>query len=177
MRSLIPGCFTSAVVRTEGGELEAQLSKGGHWQVRVRLAGESSWRLLCVGSLDGRVLAPSPQEADAAPVRIGPLEVDLAHRLVRVEGVDQELRAREFDLLAVLASEPGRVFTKDELLREIWGHPEGASTRTIDSHVSNIRCKLREAGIEGFIVNYRGMGYRFCEGIAHSPPVPTKLAR
>lgn len=168
MKSLVPGRFTTAVVRTGDGELEAQLSEGGHWQVKVRSAGEAEWRLLCVGHLDGRVLAPSPTEAQAA-VRIGPLSIDFERRRVEVDGVDQELRAREFDLLAMLASEPGRLFTKDELLFKVWGHPEGASTRTIDSHVSKIRCKLRQAGVEGFIVNYRGWGYKLCEGVAIRP--------
>ncbi|HXR30643.1 MAG TPA: helix-turn-helix domain-containing protein [Solirubrobacterales bacterium] len=75
----------------------------------------------------------------------------------------------KFDLLAMLASEPGRLFTKDELLFKVWGHPEGASTRTIDSRVSSIRCKLRRAGVEGFIVNYRGWGYKLCEGVSIKP--------
>lgn len=168
MKSLVPGQFTSAAIRNAGGELEAQLSEGGNWQVKVRLAGENEWRLLCVGHLDGRVLAPSMPGTEQTPVRIGPLSIDFVRRRVRVDGVDPNLTAREFDLLALLASEPGRVYTKDELLRDIWGHPEGASTRTIDSHVSSVRCKLRQAGVEGFIVNYRGTGYKFCEGIAIS---------
>jgi DNA-binding response OmpR family regulator len=166
VRSLVPGRFTSAVVRAEGGELEAQLSEGGHWQVKVRSAGEPEWRLLCVGHLDGRVLAPAPPAEAHAPVRVGPLSIDLVRRRVEVDGVDPNLRAREFDLLALLASEPGRLFRKEELLREVWGHPEGASTRTLESHVTGIRCKLRRIGLEGFIVNYRGVGYKLCEGVA-----------
>lgn len=75
MRSLIPGRVASAVVRTDGGELEARLSDGGHWQIQVRSAGEAEWRLLCVGYLDGQVLAPSPSEPPA-PINIGPLSFD-----------------------------------------------------------------------------------------------------
>lgn len=168
MKSLVPGRFTTAVVRTTDGELEAQLSEGGHWQIKVRASGEEEWRLLCVGHLDGRVLAPSPTLATETqtPVKIGPLSIDWVARRVAVEGTDQDLSPREFDLLALLASEPGRLFSRDELLREVWGHQEGATTRTIDSHVSSIRCKLRRSGVEGFIVNYRGHGYKFCEGMA-----------
>ena len=163
MRSLVPGRFTSALVRTDTGELEARLSDGGLWQVKVRAASEAEWRLLCVGHLDGRVLAPSPADPPA-PITIGPLSFDFARRRVAVEGVDQPLRPREFDLLALLASEPDRLFTKDELLREIWEYPEGVSTRTLESHVTNTRRKLRQAGVHGFIVNYRGVGYKLCDG-------------
>jgi DNA-binding response OmpR family regulator len=168
MKSLVPGCFTTAVVRTTEGELEAQLSEGGHWQVKVRSSGENEWRLLCVGHLDGRVLAPSATLAPETqePVKIGPLSVDFVRRQVTADGTDPDLSPREFDLLALLASEPGRLFSKDEMLREVWGHPEGAITRTIEYHVSSIRRKLRSCGIEGFIVNYRGHGYKFCEGVA-----------
>lgn len=161
LRSLVPGRFTSALVRTDAGELEARLSDGGLWQVKVRSAGEAEWRLLCVGHLDGRVLAPSPAEPPA-PIKVGPLSFDFARRRVAVEGVDQPLRPREFDLLAMLASEPNRLFTKEELLREVWEYPEGVSTRTLESHVTNTRRKLRQAGVQGFIVNHRGVGYKLC---------------
>ena len=168
MKSLVPGQFTTATVRAGGGELEAQLSQGGNCQIKVRLANEPEWRLLCVGHLDGRVLAPAAPAEPEANVRIGPLSVDFVRRRVEIKGAEQSLRAREFDLLAVLPSEPGRLFTKDELLMQVWGHPEGASrsTRTLDSHISRLRCKLREAGIRGFLINYRGVGFKLCEGVA-----------
>lgn len=165
MRSLVPGRFASAIVRTDGGELEARLSDGGNWQIKVRWADEAEWRLLCMGHLDGRALAPSPPEPPAA-IKLGRLSFDFVRRRVAVDGVDQPLRPREFDLLALLASEPDRLFTKDELLREVWEYPEGVSTRTLETHVSNARCKLRRAGVEGLIVNFRGVGYKFCEGAA-----------
>jgi DNA-binding response OmpR family regulator len=166
-RSLVPGRFNSAVVRADLGELEARLSDGGHWQVKVRAVGEAEWRLLCVGDLGGQVLAPTPPDPPAT-INIGPLSIDFVRRRVAVEGVDQPLRPREFDLLALLAAEPTRLFTKEEILCEVWGYPEGAgaSTRTIESHISAARCKLRQAGVEGIIVNYRGVGYKFCDGAA-----------
>lgn len=124
MKSLVPGRFTTAVVRTGDGELEAQLSEGGHWQVKVRSAGEAEWCLLCVGHLDGRVLAPSPTEAQAA-VKIGPLSIDFERRRVEVDGVDQELRAREFDLLAMLASEPRPAVHEGRAAAQGLGTPGG----------------------------------------------------
>jgi hypothetical protein len=69
MKSLVPGQFTTATVRAGGGELEAQLSQGGNWQIKVRLANEPEWRLLCVGHLDGRVLAPATPAEPEANVR------------------------------------------------------------------------------------------------------------
>jgi HAD superfamily hydrolase (TIGR01509 family) len=117
-RSLVPGRFASAVVRTDGGELEARLSDGGNWQIKVRWADEAEWRLLCMGHLDGRALAPSPPEPPA-PINIGPFSFDFVRRRVAIEGVDQPLRPREFDLLSLLAAEPDRLFTKKELGRKL----------------------------------------------------------
>lgn len=169
MRSLIPGRFASAIVRIEEGELEAQLSEGGSWQVRVRSGEESGWRLLCTGDLAGRVLAPVPREEETQ-LAIGPIAINFAARRVIVGDVEQSLTSREFDLLAMLASEPHRLFTTQELLREVWGYPAGCHTRTLRNHVSRIRCKLRRAGAEGFIVNYQALGYKFCESVPVASP-------
>jgi DNA-binding response OmpR family regulator len=65
-------------------------------------------------------------------------------------------------LIALLATDPGRVFTKQELMREIWGSEGGGATRTLDSHASRARNKLRRAGAEGFIVNCWRVGYSLC---------------
>jgi DNA-binding response OmpR family regulator len=67
-----------------------------------------------LGYLDGQVLAPS-LPGPPAPINIGPLSFDFVRRRVAVKGVDQPLRPRELDLLARLASEPDRLFTKEEL--------------------------------------------------------------
>ncbi|HET8956170.1 MAG TPA: winged helix-turn-helix domain-containing protein [Solirubrobacterales bacterium] len=164
MRSLVPGRFASAIICGERGELQTQLSDGGNWQVRVRSAGETDWRLLCSGDLDGRVLAPAPDGPPGA-VTIGPLSIDFAGRCVQVRGADCKLGQRQFDLLAYLAHEPVRVATKAELLREVWGHPEAARTRTLEACASRLRTMLREAGAEGFIINSKGVGYRLCQAV------------
>lgn len=70
------------------------------------------------------------------------------------------LAAREFELVALLATEPDRVFTKKELMRELWGSRGRGSLRTLDSHASRVRCRLREAGAPGFIANCHGRGYK-----------------
>jgi DNA-binding response OmpR family regulator len=73
------------------------------------------------------------------------------------------LSAKEFELLAWLAPEPYRVFTKEELLREVWGFRALGRTRTLESHASRLRKKLRLAGGDRLIVNVWGVGYRLLE--------------
>jgi DNA-binding response OmpR family regulator len=91
-------------------------------------------------------------------IKAGPLEIDLRSRSVMLDGRRINLTGKEFSLLAQLARDPGRVFTKRELLTAVWGHPDGGSTRTLDSHVCRLRRKL---GAERcMIVNVWGTGYR-----------------
>ena len=162
LRRLDPGQFTSARVCTDAGHVEVSLSDGGNWQLRARLLGELDWHFVCSGDLDGRVFV-APVEGEA-PIRLGPLRLDLAARRAEVRGAGVSLTEREFDLLAALASDPGRVFTKEELLRDIWGRADRGGIRTLDSHASRVRTKLRGAGAEGFIVNYWRIGYRLASG-------------
>ncbi len=157
---LVPGRFSSAAIGIGDGELELRLSDGGNWQVKVRSTDEEDWRLLCRGHVDGSIFEASTP-ASPKPVIVGPLRVDPAARRVEVRGAEVRLTAHEFDVIAMLATDPQRVFTKDELQREIWGG-RGA-TRTLDSHVSRARVKLRKAGAEGFIVNCWKVGYRLCD--------------
>ncbi len=94
--------------------------------------------------------------------RVGALEVDTRTRDVRVHGEPVELSAKEFSLLRTLAADPTRVFTKDELLRDVWGFVSRGSTRTLDSHACRLRRKLGVGG-ERFVVNVWGVGYRLVE--------------
>ena len=97
------------------------------------------------------------------PVRIGPLSVDTATREVRVDDREVSLANKEFELLRALAAEPQRVFTKEELLRNVWGFQSLGRTRTLDSHASRLRRKLDpERG--RFVINCWGVGYRLVEG-------------
>lgn len=100
--------------------------------------------------------------ARQGPTRIGELRLDLATRTVEVAGRPVALANKEFELLRVLSREPQRVFTKDELLQEIWGYRSSARTRTLDSHASRLRRKLDPGG--RFVVNCWGVGYRLVEG-------------
>jgi DNA-binding response OmpR family regulator len=93
----------------------------------------------------------------------GDVVVDRRTRLVHVRGAPVQLAGREFELAAMLAREPRRVFTKDELLRDVWGFRSAGRTRTLDSHASRLRRKLRLAEDDRFVVNVWGVGYRLLD--------------
>jgi DNA-binding response OmpR family regulator len=118
--------------------------------------------------LRGRVAALL-RRADHRPargrLRAGPLEVDPPSREVLLHGARVALSQKEFALLRTLASEPGRVFTKEELLRSIWGYRSIGSTRTLDSHACRLRHKLGVYG-DRFVVNVWGVGYRLVDAPA-----------
>src|SRR5690348_8456622 len=90
----------------------------------------------------------------------GPVAIDRATRRVTVHGFPVAMAAKEFELLAKLASDPTRVFTKEELLREVWGFVALGRTRTLDSHASRLRRKLALAGADDCVLNVWGVGYR-----------------
>src|ERR671931_540218 len=90
----------------------------------------------------------------------GPIALDRATRRVTVSGYPLALAAKEFELLAKLATDPTRVFTKEELLREVWGFVALGRTRTLDSHASRLRRKLALAGADDCVLNVWGVGYR-----------------
>lgn len=97
------------------------------------------------------------------PVRVGEIEINPSRREVRVGGELVSLANKEFELLRALASDPRRVFTKEELLRDVWGFRSMGRTRTLDSHASRLRRKLDpEAG--RFVRNCWGVGYRLIDG-------------
>jgi DNA-binding response OmpR family regulator len=93
-------------------------------------------------------------------IEVGEVVIDRRARQVRVGSTPVELSAREFELAACLASDPLRVFTKQELLRDVWGVRAALRTRTVDSHASRVRRKLRLAGAGETVVNVWGVGYR-----------------
>ncbi len=93
----------------------------------------------------------------------GDLVVDRRTRRVTVRETKITLSAKEFDLLVRLACEPSRVFTKEELLREVWGFRALGRTRTLESHASRVRKKLGVTENDRFVVNVWGVGYRLLE--------------
>jgi DNA-binding response OmpR family regulator len=96
-------------------------------------------------------------------LRVGELEIDPAARTCLLRGAVVALSQKEFALVRTLAAEPTRVFTKDELLRAVWGFRHAGTTRTLDSHACRLRRKLGADG-DSFVVNVWGVGYRLVDG-------------
>jgi DNA-binding response OmpR family regulator len=90
----------------------------------------------------------------------GPIAIDRPTRRVTVHGLPVTLSAKEYELLVTLAAAPTRVFTKEELLRDVWGFRSLGRTRTLDSHASRLRRKLARAGADDCVLNLWGVGYR-----------------
>src|SRR5438477_3611216 len=103
-----------------------------------------------------RRTSPAPHEVR----RAGPITADLATRGVRVAQAPVALAGKEYELLLKLMTDPTRVFTKEQLLREVWGFRSLGRTRTLDSHAPRLRRKLAAAGAGSAVVNVWGVGYR-----------------
>ncbi len=93
----------------------------------------------------------------AGPLRVGALEVDVRTHRALLDGAELALTAKEFDLLAALAAEPGAAVTRQQLLRQVWDTDWYGQTKTIDVHVGSLRRKL---GDPGWIETVRGVGFR-----------------
>jgi DNA-binding response OmpR family regulator len=111
--------------------------------------------------LMARIRAVTRRAGSAAPaaptVRVGDLEVDLRARRVTVAGAEVELTRKEFDLLAMLAADPGALRTRQEILEEVWDAHWYGPTKTLDVHVATLRKKL---GDPALIETVRGVGFR-----------------
>jgi two-component system phosphate regulon response regulator PhoB len=104
--------------------------------------------------IEARAASPSPSRI----LRLRDLEIDLRSYEVRLAGELLALRPLEFKLLATLAADPGRVFSREELLSEVWEIQDSMSTRTVDVHVQRLRQALGAAS--GLIETVTGFGYR-----------------
>jgi len=97
-------------------------------------------------------------------VHLGSLTIDRRRREVRVNGVEQPYRTKEFDLLMALAENAGIVLTREQLLDRVWGYDFYGETRTVDVHVQHVRARLAGTGLS--IVTVRGVGYKLVEDAA-----------
>lgn len=107
-----------------------------------------------------RRTTPAPHETR----RAGPIAADLATRQVTVEDKPVRLAGKEYELLLKLMTDSTRVFTKEQLLREVWGFRSLGRTRTLDSHASRLRRKLNAAVPGEYVLNVWGVGYRLLDG-------------
>jgi len=107
---------------------------------------------------------PVETTPDSATVAVGPITIDPVRRVVTREGVTVPLTTYQFDLLAVLAGQPGRVFSRMQLVEAIQGETYQGYERTVDAHMKNIRRLIGDSAREPrFIETVRGVGYRFLE--------------
>lgn len=105
------------------------------------------------------------QAPERPPLQYGELLIDPERREVICHGSQIDLTPREFDLLYVLARQPGRVFTRDELLQKIWGRDFTGIDRVVDVHIGTLRRKLDEGTPHfSYIQTIRGVGYKFVGG-------------
>jgi DNA-binding response OmpR family regulator len=123
------------------------LATAGPAEIEARLR-------LAVGKLG------APVSADSATIRIGELTIDQDTYAARLKGRPLDLTYKEFELLKFLAQHPGRVFTRDQMLREVWGYDYFGGTRTVDVHVRRLRAKLGSE-YESMIGTVRQVGYKF----------------
>ena len=96
------------------------------------------------------------EEQELEIITLGELKIDQIQRKVEFSGNEVELTKMEFDFLKLLAENPNRAFSRDEILNKVWGYENYPTTRTVDTHVLQLRQKLRDDLIE----TVRGIGYR-----------------
>ncbi len=129
-----------------------------------RGADDAVGRPFAYEELLARIRALLRRSASSSELLVaGDLVVDRRTRRVAVRDTVVPLSAKEFELVARLASDPHRVFTKEDLLRDVWGFRALGRTRTLESHASRVRKKLRIADDDRYVVNVWGVGYRLLE--------------
>ncbi len=112
-----------------------------------------------------RIEAHGKQESGRAlPVQAGDVLIDTARRQVKISGKEVVLTAREFDLLLYFASHPGQVFSRMQLLENVWGYHYEGYEHTVNSHINRLRSKIEDNPAEPrYILTVWGVGYRFSE--------------
>ncbi len=139
-----------AVVTADWGADDVVLSSvsPAEFEARLRLA---------IGRLQS---AAAEDDPEAHVIRSGGVTVDEATYTAKLNGRTLDLTYKEFELLKYLAQHPGRVFTRQQLLQEVWGYDYFGGTRTVDVHVRRLRAKLGSEH-ETLIGTVRNVGYRF----------------
>jgi DNA-binding response OmpR family regulator len=147
------------VVTTEGG-LSALSAEWGIDDVILDTAGpaEVDARIrIAIGEFAAHLAENNPASNE---IRTGEVSIDENSYTARIKGRALDLTFKEFELLKFLAQHPGRVFTRAQLLQEIWGYDYFGGTRTVDVHIRRLRSKLGPEH-EAIIGTVRNVGYRF----------------
>lgn len=110
-------------------------------------------------------LAPPPE--DRQVIRVGDVVLDPARHEVRVRDLEIELPLREFEVLEVLIANPGRVWTRQALMRRVWGETPASGTKSLDVHIRRIRARIEDdPSTPTRIVTVRGVGYKYAGDLA-----------
>ena len=152
------GVSIPVILITPEGGLVAVTSDWGVDDVILDTAGPAEVEARLRLAL-GRVSAPQADEP-SEEIRAGELVIDEASYSAKLRGQSLDLTFKEFELLKFLAQHPGRVFTRAQLLSEVWGYDYFGGTRTVDVHVRRLRAKLGVEN-EALIGTVRNVGYRF----------------
>jgi DNA-binding response OmpR family regulator len=110
------------------------------------------------------MLANQRHDEHGERIEVGSLQIDIAGRNVFIDSRAIELTAREFDLLLYFARHPGRVFSRGQLLDQVWGYSHNGYEHTVNSHINRLRKKLEmDPAVPRYVETVWGVGYRFCE--------------
>ena len=156
------------LVLTEGG-LTAVSADWGVDDVLLEAAGPAE--------VDARirlVIGRQAQEKSSSKIQASGVVIDEASYSAKVHGRPLDLTFKEFELLRFLATHPSRVFTREQLLSEVWGYDYFGGTRTVDVHVRRLRAKLGD--LESLIGTVRNVGYRFNVYDDESERLPTPVS-
>ena len=152
------GCPIIAIT-TEGG-LSAFNADWGISDVMLDTAGPAEVDARIRIALGKQAAAALESDPHGGAIRSGDVSIDEATYTARLKGEVLDLTFKEFELLKYLAQHPGRVFTRAQLLQEIWGYDYFGGTRTVDVHIRRLRSKLGPE-FEAIIGTVRNVGYRF----------------
>ncbi len=159
------------LVMTEGG-LSVVSADWGVDDVVLCTAGPAELDARLRLALGRLASARDREDPDAHLIRSGEIVVDDSTYTARLGGSPLDLTFKEFELLKYLAQHPGRVFTRDQLLQEVWGYDYFGGTRTVDVHVRRLRAKLGPEH-ETLIGTVRNVGYRFVLPAKAASPADT----
>lgn len=134
----------------EWGVDDVILDTAGPAEVEARIR-------IAIGKIDAQRIAADPTSGE---IRSGEVVIDERSYTAKIRGNSLDLTFKEFELLKYLAQHPGRVFTRSQLLQEIWGYDYFGGTRTVDVHIRRLRSKLGPE-FEAIIGTVRNVGYRF----------------
>ena len=146
-------------ITTEGG-LSAMSADWGVDDVMLDTAGPAEVDARIRISIGTHLAALTAADPTAGEIRTGDVVIDESTYTAKIKGRSLDLTFKEFELLKFLAQHPGRVFTRAQLLQEIWGYDYFGGTRTVDVHIRRLRSKLGPE-FESIIGTVRNVGYRF----------------